>query len=205
MDKTAPQETYRPADKRRSVILNVGKTGCGKTLLTIQKIVPRFNRVFILDPQQDYEGVLDFDNMDDMLNYVADRKVFRVKTTICENLPDLCNLAWVKGDCALIIDEAALAIPPGPLDPAIKRAINLGRHRRLTPVIISQRAADINIKIRAQFTELYAFWQTEPADIDWIERVSPEQNLNLNTLQIGEYYHITPKKIQRKTLDIPQA
>jgi hypothetical protein len=199
----------------REVILVVGKTGHGKTLWTRRYVFDR-RRVIILDPMLEYEGI-QFDDTSDLLDHVAKNRFYQVRTEWAEDAPDLAKIAMAAGQCVkrgkpmphprctdvcLVIDEAGRAIPSRTtLDPAIEDVIYRGRHRHVTLVNVTQRASTLSIAARSQWTRLVCFWQTEDADVKWIQSQAGSK-IDVENLRPLEYFDITPVGIKKKMINI---
>lgn len=199
----------------REVILVVGKTGHGKTLWTRRYVFGR-RRVIILDPMLEYEGLL-FDDTGKLLDYIERERFYQVRTEWAEDAPDLATIAMAAGHCVkagkpmphpkctdvcLVIDEAGRAIPSRTtLDPAIEDTIYRGRHRHVTLVNVTQRASTLSIAARSQWTRLICFWQTEDADVKWIQSQAGAK-IDVGNLRPLEYYDITPVGIKKRAINI---
>jgi len=199
----------------REVILDVGKTGHGKTLWARRYITHR-RRVIILDPMLEYEGRL-FDDLREMLDYCQSNEVYQVRSEHAVDAPDLCKIAMYCGRCihpqepmphkgctdvCIVIDEAGRAIPSRTLlDPSIEDVIYQGRHRHVTMVNVAQRSSTLSIAARSQWTKLISFWQTEPADVKWVQDQSGEK-LPVDDLTPLEYFEVTPLGVKKKRIPV---
>jgi hypothetical protein len=186
----------------------------GKTFWT-QRYVKTRKRVIILDPMLEYEGEL-FDNPRALLNHIRWKRFYQVRTEMADDAPALGAIAMAAGECkhqgtpmphqgctdvTLVIDEAARSMPGGghKIDPAIEDVIYRGRHRHVTLVTTTQRSSTLSIAARSQWTRIISFWQTEPADVKFVESQAG-QELDLAHLPQLVYYDITPLGVTRKEI-----
>ena len=201
--------------QEREVVLVVGKTGHGKTLWTRRYVFSR-RRVIILDPMLEYEGE-QFDDTRKILDHVAKNRFYQVRSEWAEDAPDLALIAMVGGKCVkpgkpmphpkctdvcLVIDEAGRAIPArSTLDPAIEDVIYRGRHKHVSLVNVTQRASTLSIAARSQWTRLISFWQTEDADVKWVQNQAGSK-IDVEHLRPLEYFDITPIGIKKKRIHL---
>lgn len=199
----------------REVILVVGKTGHGKTFWTRRYIAHR-RRVIILDPMLEYEGLL-INDLDDMVSHIEKNRMYQVRNEFATDAGDLAKIAMAAGECVkrgkpmphpgctdvcLVIDEAGRAIPSRTLvDPAIEDVIYRGRHQHVTLVNVTQRASTLSIAARSQWTRLISFWQTEDADVKWIQNQAGSK-IDVENLRPLEYFDITPLGIKRRSINL---
>jgi len=203
--------------QEREIILVIGKTGHGKTLWTRRYVFSR-RRVIILDPMLEYEGEL-FDDTGKMLDHVEKERYYQVRTEWAEDAPDLAKIAMAAGLCVkqskpmphpkcrdvcLVIDEAGRAIPSRTtLDPAIEDVIYRGRHKHVSLVNVVQRASTLSIAARSQWTRLISFWQTEDADVKWVQNQAGAK-IDVEHLRPLEYFDITPLGIKKKRIHVDE-
>lgn len=193
----------KPLNKQRDIILVFGKTGMGKTRWTVRELKNR-RRVLILDPVADdpYVGLV-VQSMKEAVDYVEEYPSFRLRTDRIDWLRDLCLLALAAGNTTAVLDEASRYLTPRTnlelIAPEFLDIVYRGRHTATSLIIVAQRASTVNIAARSQWTRIITFRQSEPADLHWLQDQAGEA-LNLNELQIGEYFDITPKGTQRLTL-----
>jgi hypothetical protein len=198
----------------REIIVVVGKTGMGKTFWT-RRYLARRRRVLIYDPMLEYEGEL-FTDMEQLIEHIRGRRFYQARVEFAKDVPALSMIAMAAGECqhrgrpmphrgctdvTLVIDEAARAVPSGgfKIDPAIEDVVFRGRHRHVTLVITTQRASTLSIAARSQWTRIISFWQTEPADVKFIESQAG-RTLDLERLDELEYYEITPMGVRKKVI-----
>lgn len=200
----------------REVDLVVGKTGHGKTYWT-QRYIRDHKRVIILDPMLEYDGEM-FEDPQKLIDYIEDKRVYQVRMEYAEDAGNLAKIAMAaagpcqhKGkpmphrgcrDVTLVIDEAGRALPSGGkhIDPAIEDVIYRGRHFHVTLVNVTQRASTLSIAARSQWTRLISFWQTEDADVKWVQSQAGEK-LDLEHLRKLEYFDITPYGIRKMKIN----
>lgn len=151
----------------RDFIVIVGNQGFGKSTWAKHYAKTKPRR-FVFDPMRSYSGV-DFDS--DPSDWVPDfvtnpPKTFSRGTFIREEIEPLAYTAYAVGDCVFIIEECAVVFQRGEqLQDWAKPLIFMGRHKRVSLVLIAQRAAKIPIDIRSQATRFISFRQTEPDDV----------------------------------------
>ena len=160
--------------------------------------------MFIFNPNEDenYEKVTDFFDLSELINHVTTKRVFRVRFWALDQLPELAIVVDAIGDCLLVIEEAHTAMPAGSnIIPELRTLLFQGRHRRVSLAIATPRPGALNINLRAVYTRIIAFNQSEPSDIKWIENATGTVIPDLSKFEIGDYYELTQTKQERKSLD----
>jgi DNA helicase HerA-like ATPase len=196
-------ETDRQFNKEREVVVIVGKTGQGKSYWT-KKFLRTKNRVVIVDPMFEYERSKQFDEFDELVDYVQDKKIFRVSYNNLADFPFLCQVVWELGKCYLVIEESQRVLPGGarPLPEEFEQLLYRGRHRDVSVVLVAQRASTIHIAARSQWSRLIVFKQTEPKDLSWIaDTTGYDLEEKIRTLKEYHHFEITPKTCHLKFND----
>lgn len=193
-----------PADKVRSITLDFGKTGMGKTVWA-QQHVKTLRRVIVYDPLGEYrDGVVPFYDVAELIEHCAKYRVWRVSLAMAapEDFPMLCRVAQAAGNCTLVVEEAQRILPPGPPPPSeFTELVYRGRHTRTSLLIVSQRPSTVHIAARSQWTRIVSFSQSEVADVEWMRKTSGFDALvEARDLPRLHYFDITPGGIERKKL-----
>ena len=185
--------------KRRDFLIVVGKSGSGKTHHVWERL-KKVKRAIIIDPVGGEYDANYFDDGAELISYIKDKKVFRVAVTDERYLPALCHASMAIPGTTLVIDEAQRVIPPfEELSPEFENVIYRGRHTQTSAYIIAQRASTIHIAMRSQWTQISAFWQTEPADISWLKKATGEELEGIDKFRIGDHWKITQSGAERVT------
>jgi len=170
----------------REVIIILGKTGFGKSTW-LANYCTRFARIFAFDPFKQFpadyhteDGLIDLANRGEFFN----QKSFRVGSYWRGDLDLLGALAFLSGDCLLVIEECGFIWNKGERIPDwLQEIVFLGRHKNVSLAVTAQRAAYIPIDLRSQANRLVSFWQTEMTDIGWLETYLNERVSEISTLQ----------------------
>ena len=183
----------------RDIIVVVGKTGMGKTRWT-RAYLKTQHRVILIDPMGEHAGV-EFENTDDMIDYIKEYRVFRVRTENVSDFPMVCAIAYAARRCVLVVEESQRVLPAGnkELPSTFSDIVYRGRHRRVSLILISQRASTIHIAGRSQWTRLIIFNQTEPADVQWLLNTTGF-DLDPANLPQSHYYDVRPGGFELKQL-----
>jgi hypothetical protein len=155
---------------QRQVVMVLGKTGTGKSVLT-KSLIENCRRVLILDPMGEYGGTVFFE-FNSLANFFeSEPKVFRcvLRPSEEEDAEFLFRIARTIGNLTLVVDEAEIYINPQSMPDSFRWLIQFGRHRGVSLVCVGRRAPELNIYLRAQQTSIISFAQTEPRDIDHLE------------------------------------
>jgi len=160
---------------QRDVIVDVGKTGFGKTLWT-RIFLKQFHRVLVYDPLQAIETNYVTDaEIDEMLTEeryldVEQKEHFTYGTINKDMLPAFGDLAYVLSNVLLVVEECATVFDKGMrnLPEWAKRLVFQGRHRSVSLLLIAQRPISIPIDIRTQANRIVTFQQHEGDDLDWL-------------------------------------
>ena len=188
----------------REILIDVGKTGMGKTQL-VKRLLASQQRVLVMDSVfLEHTGIL-FHDMRDLIEHVQQYKTFRVRIEDTRDFPMLCAVAMAARRCWLVIEEAQRVLPDSrhELPTEFTDIIYRGRHTYVNVVIIAQRASTVHIAARSQWTRLISFNQSESADCNWIEG-QVGRKLELNHLSQFHYYEATlDGKCNARVLDMP--
>lgn len=190
--------------REREILLVLGQQGFGKTVYS-KKTVETRKRTLIFDPTNGFDGLTP-DNPEEMIEYVGNHPIFRVRTPNQMYLPVVYRLANGVGNCTVCLDEAQRIMPAGKeeIDEGLADLIYRGRHPEQGPVdliIVAQRPTTINIAVRSQWTRIVTFRQTEPADIGWMEATSGTDLDGIREFRVFDYFEVRQgRPIERKIL-----
>lgn len=157
----------------REIICIVGRTGYGKTLLA-RVMSKQYRRVFGFVPQQDYDDMIYLYDEESILNYhdnafFGPTKSFRYGIVDPTHLELWGSVYYLAADAMMIMEEFSSIYTRGAvLHPWLHKTIFQGRHRRLSLIISSQRAATIPADARSQINRFITFNQREELDIQWL-------------------------------------
>jgi len=169
----------------RDVAIILGKTGFGKStwLNSYCKGKPR---IFAFDPFMKFPA--NYEGEKFILDTAASGNFgpgnhFRVGSHRREDLDLLGAMAFVTGDCLLVIEECGFIWNKGERIPDwLQEIVFLGRHKNISLAVTAQRAAYIPIDLRSQANRLVTFWQTELSDVDWLENYLGQRVEEIATL-----------------------
>lgn len=145
--------------KAREVIVISGRTGTGKSYLA-RSVYSLWSRRVIYDPQREHG--------DGAAGGLHAFKGFHVPVYDAEHA---ARLAMDAGNCLLVLDDA-YAFVRHPLGEELKKAVNTGRHRAVSILVVTQRVPDVAPDLRAQVDLWVAFKTTMASDrrtlaVDW--------------------------------------
>jgi DNA helicase HerA-like ATPase len=171
--------------KQRKVILIFGKTGTGKSFFA-KKLLSKANRAIVFDPRFEYDGLIvsTFPVFLDVMEQIQNDKKFRVVCRFTNEIHTEMALevcAHYLSNYVLFLEEAEVYFDARSNNENIKHMVSYGRHKQISLVGITQRAPQINIRFRAQYTSLISFAQSEPSDLDGLDKYgfSQEEIANL--------------------------
>lgn len=141
----------------------------------------------------DYPSLPDFYDLDDLIDFMAHHRVYRIKTPLLYELDSICKICWHFGNLNLVLEESNRMLPNrAELSMEFQDILLRGRHRNITLCLASQRFSAININVRSQYTRIFAFNQTEKADVKALEEMAGCELPELRNLTVGQYYEISP-------------
>ena len=151
----------------RQVVLILGKSGTGKTVLA-KRLTENCKRILILDPLFEFGGTIFF-TADEVAAYLENNpEEFRIvlRPQEEEDVEFFFRIARSVGNVTLLVDEAEIYISPGSMPDAFRWLVHFGRHVRVSIIAVARRAPELNVYLRAQQTSMISFAQTEPRDVD---------------------------------------
>jgi len=189
----------RPRKLERSITAVFGQSGSGKTQWT-RRYLRSKPRIIIYDPMGEYDGP-EFTNIERLLDYVVEKPTFRARWGDPERFPDLCKIAYIVGNLTLVIEEAQRIIPPQEkLPEEFTDIIYRGRHKKVSVVTISQRAATTSIAVRSQWSRLISFRQSEPDDIRWLSKATGRKMDAAQSLPRFHFFDVTTDSFSERKL-----
>lgn len=173
----------------REIIIVLGKTGYGKSRWTWQYIAGK-PRVFCYDPLHDAPN-MEWRDAPGLVDAYDEQQFhgegFRYATADFGALDCIGHMAYLVGNCVLVVEEASLIYRKGqPISGWSQNIVFLGRHRNVSLLVTAQRAASIPIEMRSQASRIVTFAQTEGDDIGWLRGAFGSQIDNVATLQRGQ-------------------
>lgn len=184
----------------REVVIVLGKTGMGKSVMT-RKLLQPIRRIFAFDPYRDMPG--QYINSDILLELYDSGKLhsnnnFFYITDNSDDVELFGSIAYLSGHCALAIEEMGFLFNSHDAIPGWMREMVFGgRHRFVSLYVVAQRAVSIPIDLRSQATRLISFAQHEGADVNWLKNyfgTRVEEIPHLNVLECLDSYRNTIAK-----------
>lgn len=173
----------------RNIVIVTGQTGQGKTTFAKQYIASMYDRIFAIDPMEQYP--VDYMRFDQVVekfpNAENSPKVFKLGVSDIKCFSGMCKLAYAVGDCCLLIEETDLFDQK---DDAFLNLVFRGRHKKVSLVAVSQRPFRLSINLRSQANRLVAFKQIEPNDLKWLKEITSKAVIvkSLRRMNSGSIY-----------------
>jgi len=156
----------------------MGRKGSGKTTLAIE-IMREYPRVFALDMMGDY-GAAGFEvhwGLSDSIRAMEQacsgegRRRFRLALQVVEkeDMLSVLDMAWECPDTLMVIEETSFVCSPQSLPRELSRLVRFGRHRQISQLYITRRAAELPRDLTAQSDLLVTFQQKEPRDLQYLQ------------------------------------
>ena len=184
----------RNRETQAGVNIVVGKRGFGKTFFVENYILKSHTRNLLVSPlQDDYPSVQPFYDLEHLVDYMNEHRVYRIKTPLLHEIDNICRIAWHFGNLNLVLEESNRVIGNREeLSIMFSDVLLRGRHRNIDLTLVSQRFSAININVRSQFTRIFAFNQSEKADVKALEEMAGCDLSEIRNLRVGEFYEISP-------------
>ena len=158
------------------IIYVCGKKGFGKTTFVKRHIVPKWNRIVVLDSLGFEYPYLSANNFSDYCTLVKSnitKPYFRIAYTPFDKMEtEFFKLCLVMSSCLIVIEETDLYCTTSQIEPSLDRLVRYGRHRNLDLVFLSRRPAEVHRNITAQADVIISFRQTEPRDLEYFKQIS---------------------------------
>jgi len=165
----------------RKIILVIGLSGFGKTYLA-RSLVTHYKRVLVVEHRPEYGGraFYDFGALADALDTYQDAGDFFVSWLGgMDYTPAIFHLAFRLRNVLVVLEEADLVPAVGYYYEAIYR----GRHpSKISIMAIAQRPHMLDIALRSQATDVYAFNNHEPSALQWLSTFFDDRTAELATL-----------------------
>lgn len=199
-----------------SVVL--GRRGSGKTTW-IRTRLRTLSRVLVFDTLAEYGS--DTEASPDLPSFLdaverSQGRYFRISFVPYREDPEAAldiflRAAWIVGDLTVVIDEVDAVSSPVSVPWELQKLIRYGRHRRLSVIVASRRAAEVPRLITSQADEVVSFNQSEPTDLEYLRRyVSADFADTVSGLP--RYEHRTyepwgkgPDSAEKMPIDKPEA
>lgn len=143
----------------------VGKRGRGKTSLVAEILV-----------RQEWDQIFIFDYCGEFGDFAIPGFCY-VET---DGFRDFCHGVWNNSragvETLLVLDEVAMY---GKYNYLVEHIYRLGRHKQIQIVATAQRPAILPVIVRSQTDLWYFFSVSEPADIDYVSKVVPKEDLEV--------------------------
>ena len=96
----------------------------------------------------------------------------------------------LPGGKLVIIEEIEKTTPHqnSPLAPAFAEMLDEGRAMMFDVLMVAQRVSTVNFQIRSTLTDIFTFQQTDPDQLDWLDREQFSRD-SVSKLKRGEYIH----------------
>jgi len=162
---------FTPEQKKRKFLIVSGRSGSGKTRFLQSILLPRFSRLFVVDPMEEYEGDAIFSSFEMFNDYMQDLDtlpdsfLYVCRFNDPEDVFAIMEYAPLQGNVCLCIDEFNIYINDetgGFENEHVQNIVRRGRHSRVSLVFSTQLLPDIPPAIRAHTTTVVTFAQSEP-------------------------------------------
>lgn len=174
--------------KKRDIILVLGRTGQGKSVWTRTFLKPQ-RRLFAYDPLM--ETNVSYYDTQKLLSYydkIEKRRELngrlRIGARHFDDVPLLNSSAYLSQNCWLSLEEASVVFEGNHRCPDwIRDSIFIGRHVNLSILVTAQRPTSIPVDLRSQASRVVCFNQHEKKDVSWLENFFGERIDEIPTLK----------------------
>jgi len=180
----------------KKIILIFGKRGSGKSYLAKKRIEIE-PRLVVFDTLGEYENGVIFgrENYEQYLEFW--RKVYRGRFRLIYRpiiptieIEQICELVYTLGNCCFLVEEIECYCSAQQISDTFAKIVQLGRHKNITLIGISQRPYGINRLLTSQAKEIYIFNTNEPRDREYLRTLlGQEIEPKLDALKQYEYVH----------------
>lgn len=149
-----------------------GQAGSGKTTL-LKELIRPLSRVILWDSKYNEFGFTACNSIVEFAEYLETRmqpggffKVsYRPQPWEYEAFLEIVTAVGRAGDVCCVVEEAR-RLPQHDESPALDNLLNEGRHEGVEMIFATLRPYQLELELRAQLTDVYAFFQTAKRDID---------------------------------------
>lgn len=197
---------------QRKVILILGKVGSGKSTLA-KRIIRGYSRVIVFDTLEEYHNGIVLHSFDEFLRFFREETpqdffcVLRFrgysKDDTLRQYEYAARCVEVIGNCLLVLEECERFINSYDQDGSLNDLISFGRHQQVSILAIGRRPTEIPIDMRAAFTSVISFRQTEPNDLRYLESWEFDSQVLYNLPQFQ--YAIAGKHDTIENIENPQG
>lgn len=186
------------------IIIILGKKGSGKSYLAKKLFLPKFERVIILDSQNEYTPsddlekrlasdliyVKDFDEFeseylarytDKSFRIVLQYENFSEPDNYLNDLEDTFDLINTCGYCTLLLEEIHLFSSRG--KDALYRLITTGRHKNINLVATTPRPQRLGVDFFANADIVITFTQRKTGDAEYLIRECSDEDFTVKQFQ----------------------
>jgi ABC-type dipeptide/oligopeptide/nickel transport system ATPase component len=161
----------------------IGKKGSGKSYLIKTKFLKNVKRYIVIDTLQEYTQGVIFDDVSLVHEYLKEhindsyKIIFRPKND--GDVDMLLSLTVMINNYTLIIEEVDFYADTFHINENILYNIKYGRHFSRNLVWISRSPYEINRFLTRQTDVIICFNQTEPRDIEYLNKYSFDKNIKM--------------------------
>lgn len=174
-----------------------GQSGSGKSYWIKYELVPRWDRVLVVDPLAEYGA-----HVEAIVTSPAEARAWLVARGAGHHMipfrlscvPDsdedslaYLALAWSLPSSLVVVEEVDTIASPSFSPKELRHLIQRGRHRRISVVCSTQRPAATPVQLRSQADLLAAFRLTTPLDQEAVKFAIGEHSKSLYLLQRGDF------------------
>jgi len=186
----------------KNFIISVfGRKGSGKTTYVKKVLIPKFNRVVILDSLGEYNcfSVHSIDHLIEFLKANRNRNFFRIAyRPFDEGDHYFFKIVYSIPFLSVIVEEVDLYSSPSKTDPFLLKLLKYGRHRSIDVIGVSRRPAEVSKTLTSQADIVVSFQQTQKNELD-IFKLYLDNPDELKELKVGEYKIIQGEEILAST------
>ncbi len=174
-----------------------GQSGSGKSYWIKHELLPRWDRVLVLDPMAEYgahvEAIVDGPAAAKawLVHRGAGHHLTPFRLAVVTNSEadalKVLELAWTLPSSLVVVEEVDQIAHPGYSPPELRQLIQRGRHRRISVVCSTQRPAATPVQLRSQADVLAAFRLTTPQDVEAVKFAIQAHAEALYMLGRGEF------------------
>lgn len=164
-------------NKTRELVTIYGVSGTGKSHL-MNELLYDYDRVIAVDRRGCIDAEFRTDNVRDISLHCYRVPFYRVALTDSRKFDELCTMLTEHpgkfgGPLMLAVDEiqSVLYRYKGQLPESFYNIIFEGRHDEISVMTTTQRVKNLDINIRSQYTRIFSFRQSEPADVSWLRSI----------------------------------